>query len=294
MKWCEIFKTGTHTDSKGRQLNVTEDDLDKIVFNFKEQNPDVPLVIGHPKTNAPAYGWVDQLKRDGEKLLASFKDVSSEFKEWVDKGLYKTRSISLKDNCLRHIGWLGAQPPAIKGLEAYQFEDDEQTAIFEFQNDETDDNTLQQDNDFADIIAEKDEQIKILKEQLEQEKTLKRKNEFSQFADEMIEKGHIIPAQKSFITDFMEVCNSSGEFEFSEGEDKSVLNRFKEFIQSLKQVEFSEIASPDKTEIHTDTVDFSDGVQIAKAIEFKRNEYAQKGINKTDKEILNELKKGQV
>ena len=128
--WCEIFRTGKHIASNGQEVNVTEKDLDEIVANFSDKNPDVPMVIGHPKTNNPAYGWVDKLKREGGKLYACYKNVASEFEEWVKDGRYKTRSISLKDNVLRHVGWLGAKPPAIKGLEAYQFEEDDNVLLF--------------------------------------------------------------------------------------------------------------------------------------------------------------------
>ncbi|MGN0015236.1 MAG: hypothetical protein ACI37T_07460, partial [Candidatus Gastranaerophilaceae bacterium] len=94
-KWCEIFKTGVHTDSKGNAKYWTIDDLKKIESNFNEKNNDVPICCGHPKTNSPAYGWVDKLKIAGESLYAAYKNVQPEFKEAVQKGLFKTRSISL-------------------------------------------------------------------------------------------------------------------------------------------------------------------------------------------------------
>lgn len=123
MKWCEIFGTGKHTDSKGNTREWTAEDLDKICTNFETKNPDVPICVGHPKTNSPAYGWIDKLKTEGGKLYASFKDVQPEFQEAVKKGLFKTRSISLTSDLIpRHIAFLGAQAPAIKGMEQFCFE----------------------------------------------------------------------------------------------------------------------------------------------------------------------------
>ncbi|MBQ8475612.1 hypothetical protein IJ531_00965 [bacterium] len=122
-KFCEIFKTGLHTDSNGNQREWTLSDLNKIVSNFEEKNLQAAICCGHPKSNTPAYGWVDKLKVEGNKLLATFKDVQEEFKEAVNKGLFKNRSISLTpDLSLRHIAFLGAQPPAIKGLEKFCFQ----------------------------------------------------------------------------------------------------------------------------------------------------------------------------
>ncbi len=132
-KFCEIFRTGTHTSGEGVTKNWTTDDLDTMVRNFYEKNSDVPLVVGHPKTNDPAYGWFKNLKRSGERLLASFKQVAPEFAEAVNAGRFKTRSIAVApDGSIRHLGWLGATPPAIKGLAGFQFQEDENAEVYEF------------------------------------------------------------------------------------------------------------------------------------------------------------------
>lgn len=131
-KYCEIFRAGTHKAANGSEKTYTTADLDTIVNNF---NADIsaPIVIGHPKVNSPSYGWVNSLKREGESLYADYKQVVPEFAEWVDKGLYKNRSISLyPDMRLRHVGFLGAQPPAIKGLEEFQFSEEENALTYDF------------------------------------------------------------------------------------------------------------------------------------------------------------------
>lgn len=128
-KFCEIFRTGKHTDSKGNTREWTSEDLEKIKNNFESKNPDVPICIGHPKTNSPAYGWIKSLKIAGNKLYAAFKNVQPEFEEAVKKGLFRTRSISLtKDLVPRHLAFLGAQAPAIKGMEQFCFADCERRA----------------------------------------------------------------------------------------------------------------------------------------------------------------------
>jgi len=118
--WFEIFKGGLQTDSEGRQHDgdqVIQEALD--TFDPAEHEP--PICIGHPAGNSPAYGWVSKLKegfRDGKKiLLAKAKDVSSKFEGMLKKGSIKKRSASFyPDGRLRHIGFLGAMPPAVKGL----------------------------------------------------------------------------------------------------------------------------------------------------------------------------------
>lgn len=133
MKWCEVFKAGKHTDANGNTKDWSTEDLDKIVAKFNEKKPQVPCVIGHPKVDNPAYGWVENFKREGQSLYAAYKSVVPQFAEWVNNGLYPNRSISLyEDLTPRHIGFLGAVPPAVKGLEPYQFSEDDNCIIYEF------------------------------------------------------------------------------------------------------------------------------------------------------------------
>jgi len=128
--WFEIFKTGTHTDSAGNERIWSEADLDIIVSKYNTLEHEAPIVIGHPKDNAPAWGWIEKLKREGTRLFAKAKDVVPAFKEMVNKGLFKKRSISLyPDLTLRHVGFLGAMPPAVKGLADVQFSEDNLTTI---------------------------------------------------------------------------------------------------------------------------------------------------------------------
>ncbi|MEG8946610.1 hypothetical protein [Rosettibacter firmus] len=132
MKWFSIFKTGKHTDSSGNTREWTEADLDKIVENYDPKKHEAPIVIGHPKTNAPAFGWIEKLKRVGDTLYALPKQLANEFVEMVNKGLFKKRSISLyPDGTLRHVGFLGAQPPAVKGLPDVEFKDEDNFSSIE-------------------------------------------------------------------------------------------------------------------------------------------------------------------
>ena len=118
----EVFKTGTHTDSNGISIDYTVEMLDKIVQNYQEQvnnntNNLAPLVKGHPHTNEPALGWVKKIFRRGNKLIAHIINISDELIAEIKKEKYKNFSIALYSNLnLRHIGILGAIPPAVKDL----------------------------------------------------------------------------------------------------------------------------------------------------------------------------------
>ena len=145
MKPIHIFKTGTHTDSHGQTLTFSEADLAMAVSAY---NPDIhqaPIVVGHPKTDAPAYGWVQNLSANNGNLYATPEQVNTEFSEQVKAGSYKKVSASFyppnsPNNpvkgvyYLRHVGFLGAEPPAIKGLSPVEFseKDDAVTLTFDF------------------------------------------------------------------------------------------------------------------------------------------------------------------
>ena len=131
--WIAVFKTGRHTDSKGNEKTWTEGDLDSIAGSYDPGTHEAPVVIGHPRDNAPAYGWVEGLKRTGDTLWAKIKPTVAEFKDWLKSGIYKKRSISLyPDMTLRHVGFLGAMPPAVKGLPDFAFNGPE-AAVIEFE-----------------------------------------------------------------------------------------------------------------------------------------------------------------
>jgi hypothetical protein len=123
--WIQIFQTGSYGD-KGK---FDEADLDRVVSNYKPDLHEAPAVVGHPKDNAPAYGWTSGLKRDGDKLLAKFSQVDPAFEEAVKAGRYKKRSAAFylddqgRITNLRHVGFLGALPPEVKGLQDLKFAD---------------------------------------------------------------------------------------------------------------------------------------------------------------------------
>jgi hypothetical protein len=114
--WVEIFRAGEQTDSAGRTLTFSHDDLDQMVASH-QAGIAAPIVIGHPQHNDPAYGWAGELKRTGDSLLARFRDVTPEFAASVEAGHYRTRSVRVAKEKGRwlvdHIGFLGAKRPSI-------------------------------------------------------------------------------------------------------------------------------------------------------------------------------------
>lgn len=131
--WIEIFRGGKQTDSKGVEHNATVL-IDQAIETFDPKFHEPPVVVGHPQDNTPAFGWIEGLKKSGDVLLAKLKGVVPEFADAVKKGLYKKRSASFyPDGRLRHVGFLGAAAPAVKGLADIGFKADDSEVTFEFE-----------------------------------------------------------------------------------------------------------------------------------------------------------------
>lgn len=270
-KLFAIFKTGKHTDSTGNEKEWTEADLDNIVNSYDPKKHEAPIVIGHPTTNAPAYGWVEKLKRVGDTLYALPKQLANEFVEMVNKGLFKKRSISLyPDGTLRHIGFLGAQPPAVKGLPDVEFNEEEKLSTIE-----TDENTDLEEKPEVDIkeleekLKQYEEQMKtlnqkerefeelqtkyaqVLVEKSTMEKEIQKQKrdsqikEFSEFVDKAIAEGKLLPKMKDTITKLYEVVSLTPVYVFSEGVKTQPSQLLTELIQSMpKIIDFGETSKP--------------------------------------------------
>uniref|UniRef100_UPI00403DA0BC peptidase n=1 Tax=Pasteurella multocida TaxID=747 RepID=UPI00403DA0BC len=140
MELIEIFKAGKRVDANGQIVEITTGDLQQAVEAYDPAFHESPVVIGHPKDNHPAYAWVKSLQLEGDILKAELSQVDPEFAEMVEKGRYKKVSASFylansqanpKQGSLylRHVGFLGAVPPAVKGLRNPEFAEGEEGVV---------------------------------------------------------------------------------------------------------------------------------------------------------------------
>ena len=139
-KTLHIFRPGRQTAMNGLTLEFSESDLAASAAAYDPAKHEAPIVIGHPKHDAPAYGWVKSLAAAEDGLQAEPHQVDAAFADLVEAGRYKKISASfyLPDApnnpvpgvyYLRHVGFLGAQPPAVKGLKAAEFADAEDGVV---------------------------------------------------------------------------------------------------------------------------------------------------------------------
>lgn len=140
MAKIQIFKPVLGaTSMEGVSTTLNAADLAGIAAAYNPAVHEAPLTIGHPAHDAPAYGWVKSLSFADGALMAD-TEQSAELGELVSKGHYKKVSASFYTPAapgnptpgqwsLRHVGFLGAQPPGIKGLKAVSFAEHEEGVV---------------------------------------------------------------------------------------------------------------------------------------------------------------------
>ena len=132
MPEIEIFRAGTHTGIDGKPRTFTREDIAAIASGYDVAAYHAPIVVGHPETDAPAYGWVKGLAQREDILVAEIDQVEPQFAEMHTAGRFKYPSAAFflphdptnprkGQWSLRHVGFLGAQPPAVRGLKPAAF-----------------------------------------------------------------------------------------------------------------------------------------------------------------------------
>lgn len=244
----EIFRAGTRTADNGKVYTITAADVAAAAAAYSPALHEAPLTVGHPESNRPAYGWVAGLQADGDVLKTTHRQVETQFAEMVQGGRFKKRSASFyaPDDptnpkpgvwYLRHVAYLGAQPPAVKGLKDIEFSEAADAVNFSdpVTSQEQDDMTLQEqlDKANADLKAEKDAREKAESDAAtatqrattaegqvanfgEQAKQQRHAANVS-FCESQVKAGTLLPKDKGAAVAVLDTLAAGQAVEFSEG-----------------------------------------------------------------------------
>ena len=336
MKRIAIFKVGTHTATNGQPMTASAAMLKSVAENYTPDTHEAPAVIGHPKDNHPAYAWAESLSfDDGEGVLyANFDQVEPQFAQLIKDGRFKKRSASFYppnhpsnptpgSPYLRHVGFLGAQPPAVKGLKDFtDFSDVDDLPTYEFTEfskptDDQKENTMdpkdEKDttNNGAHSATEDTKHVEQQaaldakeKDLAAKEAALKareaafakreqdiKENDFSEFADTLIKKGQLVPAEKdAVISVMMDLDGADKTFDFAENgtvKQKTSVDVLKGVLGRLEAtIDFSEHSGDDPNNAHkpqhnVDPADNDDALhkQIQDYAEKNNVSFAEAAIN---------------
>ena len=328
-----IMKVGSHTAMDGRVIAFTAAMLQEIADNYDAALSESPLVIGHPTITAPAYGWVKQASFEGDTLYAHVGQVEAAFAEAVNEGRYKKRSASifLPDSpgnpkpghyYLNHVGFLGAVPPAVKGLADVKFAANDGSAHavldFAFDVDSTinpnKENAMDKDKEkeaaekaAAEAATKREAEIaareaalatreaEVKKAEAERAKAEKEAEtkQAVEFCDQLIKDGKLLPAKKNGLVEVL-VTLGRQPVSFSDGSQtvqQSAVDILKEVLNQ-KPLDFAEKSADTGTQATDGAVNFADGASIAQAASQYHAEQAQKGIHISMTDAVNHIMKG--
>jgi hypothetical protein len=134
--WWGIFKEGVFKNGTFKADSAVLDKIVSATHAREYQNDEIPITIGHPKTDSPKFGSVKKtdVKKVGKILFAKPSHLAPQFSEWVKNKMYDTVSIKLRpeDYSIKHIAFLGGTPPEVTGLPAIAFSEGENDIVLEF------------------------------------------------------------------------------------------------------------------------------------------------------------------
>lgn len=220
----EVFRAGTFQDMAGNAQTIAAKDLQDIAARYDRESAPAPVVIGHPDTDTPAYGWVEHLYFERGILKATLENTVSEFADMVRAGRYKRVSISLflphspnnpkpGNLYLKHVGFLGAAAPAVPGLKPVKFAGGASEAI-----------ACYQDNPAAASFAAGDELRRLRLQVREQE------------VETLIRDGRVLPVFKDEVIAFTASLDDNETVSFSEGSSQTRKDWFLSYLARQPKV----------------------------------------------------------
>lgn len=301
----EIFASGQHKAVDGKAWAFDGAALDQIVQSYDYAANPAPVVVGHPTLDAPAYGWVKGVAREGDKIVADLDQVEPAFAEAVKAGRYKRVSASFypPDHAgnptpgswhLKHVGFLGAAAPAVRGVRPVAFAaEQEGCAEFAFINEDHD---MADKKDDAAAFAE--EQAKLVADRaaldaeraaLAKERADARAADAAAFAESLVKDGKLAPAGKSLVAGLLGTLEATATVSFGEAGDLAPAAAFKKLFDSATPlISFGEQAKDDGA-----GKKFTDAAALAEAAASFAAEQAAKGIIITaDAAVRHVLKRG--
>lgn len=114
----EVFRAGDY-GAKGRW---SEEALERLAADYDPALHEAPVTLDHAQ-QGPALGWVEALRRVGDRLVARLRGLNGRLLELVREGSFKKRSVEIYPALretgrpyLRAVSFLGASVPEVKGL----------------------------------------------------------------------------------------------------------------------------------------------------------------------------------
>ena len=233
MRHLHVFQAGTHQPMVGGSITITPADVVALAAAYDPARHEAPLVVGHPKEDEPAYGWVERATARDGGLYVDATDVDPEFAEIVRAGRYRKVSASFYRPesagnptpgvwALRHVGFLGAVPPAVKGLRPVTLADGDADSV-----------TFAAGGMAPMRLSERERAMALY--------------ENRRLVDRGLDAGKLMPRDREFLVGFLDSLADSELVSFAEHDGKRVVvgqrEGFRRFLEGLPTVvDFRELS----------------------------------------------------
>lgn len=231
-------------------LTLSAEDIAAIAAAYDPVRYQAPVVIGHPDTDDPAWGWVIGASADERGLWLDL-ELLPEMAELVRARHYQAVSVSLwrpdaPGNpspgvwAIKHLGYLGAAAPAVKGLAPTRLDAAQaaapavtitftEAASAARSQKETRMSTTDQTVQLAErekALAERERQLAAREREL-------RRTAYAQELEPHIAAGRILPAERPELVALMERLESAPAVTLAEGAERPALEVLRGFLARL-------------------------------------------------------------
>lgn len=244
-------------------ITITAEDIAAAAAAYDPAIYRAPVVIGHPETDLPAWGWIlgAEARPDGLWLDA---ELGPEMVDLVRERRYGAVSLALWPPespgnpspgawSIKHLGFLGAVPPAVKGLARVLFAEgdvrcfgtsadavsitlaDRPAQILKSIPGSTSTETLMPDAaTTTDIqLAERERQLTEREQRLAEHERTVRRAQYSAELEPHIAATRVLAAERDELVDLMDRLAACDPVTLAEGATKGALDAFRAFIGRL-------------------------------------------------------------
>lgn len=252
-----IFRPGRFLSMEGVEVNFSTADLQAIADAYDPARDPAPLVVGHPRTDDPAFGWVAGLSVEGGALVATPEKIEPSFAEMVRAGRY--RKVSARffppdaasnpkpgSYYLKHVGFLGAAAPAVSGLGTVQFADDDDGFTLIISTNQETEMPPKEDKElsFAEREAElaRREAEADARDEATRKAAAKARHDANvSFAESLVQAGKLKPAGKALAVGVLDALDSDKTVSFADAGEMTPAEGFRKLMGSAEpMISFTE------------------------------------------------------
>ncbi|GAB4481859.1 MAG: hypothetical protein OHK0044_30590 [Burkholderiaceae bacterium] len=243
-------------------ITITAADIAAIAAAYEPARYQAPVVIGHPATDDPAWGWVVGASAAADGLWLDV-ELLPEMADLVRAGRYRAVSVALWTPqapgnpkpgtwALKHLGYLGAAAPAVKGLAPTRLNADADAGavILTIPPKETRNMAEPSNKDHASgtdaaTLAERERELARREAAIAARERELARAAYMQEIDAHVAAGRVLAAERAGLVALMEALSVAGTVRLAEGQSAPALDALRGFLARLPaRVDLAERAAP--------------------------------------------------